>query len=344
MLRSYRVVLALWLAALGALLSACGGGGSSNAKDTLNKAFSTPIKSANVNLDLELTLNGIKQVKGPVKLSLQGPFVSGEGKTIPKVDWDIAASSGGQNFSAGFISTGDNAFVRFQGQNYELGRSAVAQINQQVQAASKKKSDKGLAQFGVHPRDWLTNASDEGTSKVGSVDTDHVSAAFDIGKFLDDLNTLVQKTGTRLGGTSAVLTPKEKQQIQKAVKNPRLDVYVGKSDHVIRRLSADVSFEIPKDQQAQLSGLKNGALSFSIEFSSVGGAQTIIAPKNARPISELTGKLGGLGGALGGGAGTGAAGSSGGASSDALQKYSQCLQKADASKPAELQKCADLLK
>src|SRR5436190_6780642 len=158
MIRTHRVFLALALVAVAALLSACGSSGSSNAQDTLNQAFSTPIKSANVDLNAQLTLNGLKQLKGPIKLTLQGPYESGQGKTIPKVDWDIAASAGGQNFTAGFISTGDDAFVSFQGQSYELGKAAVAQINQQVQSAAKQKNKNGLASLGVHPRDWLTSA------------------------------------------------------------------------------------------------------------------------------------------------------------------------------------------
>ena len=71
---------------------------------------------------------------------------------------------------------------------------------------------------------------------------------------------------------------------------------------------------------------------------------------SAKPLSELTAQLGGLGGVLGGAAGgsssgSGASGSgSSGPSSKALQAYSNCLQKADPSKAAELQKCAKLLK
>ena len=158
------------------------------------------------------------------------------------------------------------------------------------------------------------------------------------------MNTLVQKAGGNLpGGTTAPqLTPQEKQQIQKIVKNPRFDVYVGKNDHVIRRLSADISFNIPQAQQAQLSGLHNGTLSFSIEFTNVGQPQSISAPANAKPISELTSKLGSLGSALGGASGSGTSSAAPGA--DALTKYAQCLQKANSSKPAELAACDKLLK
>ena len=146
------------VAGLASALSACGGSSGGDVKSVLNQAFATPVKSANINLNLQLTLNGIKQLNGPVKLSLQGPYESGGSQTIPKVDWDIAASASGQNFDAGFISTGDDAFVTFQGQNYDLGKAAVAQLNQQIKNSAGKQ--KGLGQFGIHPRNWLTGAND----------------------------------------------------------------------------------------------------------------------------------------------------------------------------------------
>jgi hypothetical protein len=352
MLRTIRTLFLVVAAASVALLSACGGGSSGDVKNTLDQAFSTPIRSAKVNLDVTIKLDGVKSLNGPVKLSVQGPYESGGNQTIPKVDFDIAASAAGQNFTAGFISTGDDAWVAFQGQDYEVGKAAVTQINAQIKQAGGTKN-KGLSQFGIDPRGWLTDAKDEGSESVAGVDTSHVSAALDVSKFIDDVNKLVAKAGGNLAGGAATpqLTAAEKKQIADVVKNPRFDVYAGKNDHVIRRLSADVSFTVPQKQQAQLGGLTSGTISFSIEFSDVGKPQTIKAPTSSKPLSELTSQLGGLAGVLGGGAagsgssgtGTGTGTSSSGPSSAALQAYSACLQKADPSKPAELQKCAALL-
>jgi hypothetical protein len=351
--RTLRTFAFLLVVLTASALSACGGKSEGSVKDLLDKAFSSPIKSANVNLDLSLKVDGVQQLKDPVKLSLQGPYESGGGKTIPKVDWDIAVNAAGQSFSAGFVSTGDNAFVKFQGASYEVGAQAVTQLNNQIkQAAGKSNSKKGLSQFGIQPRNWIKDAKDEGGEKVAGTDTTHVSAKLDVGAFLDDVNKLVQRAGGNLpGGAQAQqLTADQKKQIQDVVKNPKFDVYVGKSDNTIRRLSADISFDVPKNQQARVQGLSGGQLSFSIEFADVGKPQTIKTPTGAKPITELTSKLGGLGSALGGsGSGaSGATGSSGsgssGPSQKALQDYSKCLQKANPSDAAALQKCSDLLK
>lgn len=328
--RSLRAVSMVVMVALAALLSACGGKSSSDVKDTLDKAFSTPIKSANVNLDVNLTLDGVKELNGPIKLNVQGPYETGGKKTIPKVDVDIAASAAGQNFTAGFISTGDNAWVSFQGQDYEVGSAAVAQVNKQIQQASAQKRS-GLSQFGIDPKNWLKDAKDEGTETVAGVETDHVSATLDVGAFLDDVNKLVQNAGRSVTGATRPprLTPSEKKQIEDVVKNPRFDVYVGKDDDIIRRLSADISFKVPEAQQGQLGGLTGGTLSFSIEFADVGRPQTITAPKSSKPLSELTQQLGGLSGVFGGATG--------------FDEYKKCLHKADPRKPADLQKCTKLL-
>src|SRR3954447_7017569 len=299
MLRTIRSLTLLVFALAMGVVAACGSGSSADVKDTLDKAFSTPIHTARIDLELTLKLDGIKELNGPVKLSVQGPYETGGNTTIPKADWDIAASASGQNFSAGFISTGDNAWIGFQGQNYEVGKQVVAQINQQIKQAAGQNKKQGLSQFGIDPRDWLKDAKDEGSEKVAGVDTDHVSAALDVGKFLDDLNRIVRKAGGTTG-TTAQITPAQKKQIQDVVENPRFDVYAGKDDHVIRRLSSDLSFSVPSDKQAQVGGLKSGTLSFSIEFANVGQPQTIKAPTNAKPLSELTAQLGGLSGVLGG--------------------------------------------
>ena len=63
------------------------------------------------------------------------------------------------------------------------------------------------------------------------------------------------------------LTPDQISKIADVVKDPKFDIYVGKSDDTIRRLSVSVDFTIPSAQRAQFQGAEGGTLSFSIDGS-----------------------------------------------------------------------------
>jgi hypothetical protein len=342
-------ILALLAAAL---IAGCGGGGgnSKDARALIDKAFKQSITSADMTLNIEAKVNGVAQLSQPISLKVAGPFQSnGKGK-LPSFNWQVSVSGGGQAFSGGLISTGQNAFVNFQGTNYEVGAAKVAQLNQQL---GQKAGSRSLKDFGIDPQAWVKDPTEQGSESVNGVDTTHVHANVDIGRMFTDFNKTIQKAGA-MGTTAAPqqLSPATIQKIQDVVKNPKFDIFVGKGDNKIRRLSVAVDFQIPADQRSKFQGAEGGTLNFSIDFAKVGEPKTITAPANARPLSELQQQLGGLGGGLGGlggsgsSGGTGGSGGSGGSNPSPAQfeKYSKCLQSASPSDTAAIQKCAQLLK
>jgi hypothetical protein len=350
-----------------ALLAACGSGGSSDdAKATVDKAFSHSIKSANIAFSFSAKVDGVAQLQQPISLKLSGPYQSnGRGK-LPSLNWQASFSGGGQSLSGGLISTGDNAFVSYQGSNYEVGAAQVAQINQQL--ASQTDQKKTLADFGIDPKNWITDAEDKGDESVNGADTTHVKAAVDVGKMLTDLNKTVQQAGGAMGTTApSQITPQQIDQIKQVVKNPTIDVYVGKDDDTLRRLNVSIDFQIPEAQRSQFQGAQGGNVTFSLDLRDVGKPQTVQAPANAKPLSELRSQLGGgtsggstfgggsgsgsggsgssgsgSGGSGSGGSGSGGSGSGGGASSADAQRWAKCIQKANGS-AAAIQKCNKIL-
>ena len=354
-LRRLGPAILLLIAALA--LSACGGKSEDEVKETLDSAFSTPIKSADVALDIEVKLDGVEQLKDPIAVKLTGPYKTNGDEKLPSFDWDLSLKGGGQTFSAGAVSTGDNAWVNFQGQAYEVGEELVKQANDQIKK-SNASGQRSLGDFGIDPRAWLQDPSDEGEEDVAGVKTTHISSKVDVGKLLDDINKALTQAGSQLGGQAGSppqLTDQQKKQIQDVVKDPEFDVYVGKDDNIVRRLSARLEFEVPEKNRQQLNGLEGGSLSFEIEFSNVGSAKTIQAPANAKPIAELgqalqglgLGGLGGVGsGSSGGGSGSsGGSGGSGGGNADAekFEEYTKCLERANPSDTAAIQDCAKIL-
>ena len=349
-----RLALVGSLLAAVALVAGCGGdsGSSKDARALIDKAFKQSIPSAEMTLNIQAKVNGVAQLQQPVSLKVAGPYESnGKGK-LPSFNWQVSISGGGQAFSGGVISTGENAFVNFQGTNYEVGADKVAQLNSQLgQQTGQKRS---LKDFGIDPQSWVQDPQDKGSESVNGVDTTHVQANLDVGRMFSDFNKTIQKAGAMGQQAPQQLSPEVIQKIQDIVKNPKFDIYVGKADSKIRRLSVSVDFEVPADQRANFGGAEGGTLNFSIDFAKVGEPQTITPPANARPISELQQQLGGIGGGLGGLGGSGSSGGSGGSggggsgssnpSPAQFEKYSKCLQSADPSDTGAIQKCAQLLK
>ena len=286
------------------LIAGCGGGDDTESvTELLDRAFETSIGSADVTLDIEVELEGVDELQDPIQISLTGPYETGADKTIPRVDWDITVSAQNQSFNANLTSTGDRAFVGFQGTDYEVSQETVDALNSQL-ASNVEEDGRNLSDFGVSAREWVVDAEEEGGEEVAGVETTHVSGKLDVTRVLEDLNTVVQeasKLGGQLGQQAPPsLTDEQKDQIEEVVDDPGFDAYVGKDDDRLRRLSADLEFEVPEDSREQAGGLEGGRVSFSIEFANVGSAQPIEAPEGARPISELTTQLQGLlGGALG---------------------------------------------
>jgi hypothetical protein len=353
-----RAALIFALLAAVALIAGCGGGGggsSADARALIDKAFKTSIPSADMTLNISADVKGVPTLQQPVSLKVAGPYQSnGKGK-LPDFNWQVSVSGGGQAFSGGLISTGDNAFVNFQGTNYELGTATVSQLNQRL--AAQTGTGKSLKSFGIDPQAWVKDPQDQGDESVNGADTTHVQASVDVAKMFTDFNKTIQSAGGAMGSSAPQqLSADTIQKIAQIVKSPKLDLYVGKSDNRIRRLSVKIDFEIPADQRAQFQGAESGTLSFQIDFAKVGEKQTVTAPANARPISELQQQLGGLGlggglGGSGGSSGSGGSGSSGSGGSGGstptpaqLDKYSKCLQAADPSDTGAIQQCSKLLK
>ncbi len=304
--RARRIAAAV--CALGALLAASGCGSEEEATELLDRAFVTPIGSADVALDTSLEINGVSQLEQPVRVQIRGPYRSGSNRTIPAVDLAVNFSGSGQNFAAGLVSTGKNAWVELLGQAYEVGPQQVQKANRQIAAGAGRRQSRSLKDFGVDPRRWLEDPSVEGDEEIAGAQTQHVSAGINIGRMLEDLNTVGQRASGQVGGGAAPrqLSAEQRERIERIVQDPEFDVYVGE-DNRVRRLSTVLDLEVPEEDQLASGGAKSGKISFSAEFSNVGSPQPITPPQQARPITELTSLLAQLfGGGAAGGAGGGA--------------------------------------
>jgi hypothetical protein len=355
-------------------LASCGGGNDrGDVEGLVDTAFSQEMDSADLKLDAEVQLEGSPVFDHPLRIQASGPFRTNEGK-LPSVDLEVAIGSdgGGQTVTTGFLSTGNRAFVKFQDVYYEEPASEVRRANWTF--AHNQRRHSSLRALGLDPRSWMLLAEDKGEEEVAGVKTRHLSGVLDVETLLGDLNRFVRRSGAAIGGATGRPPPKplSQEDIRKiggVVDDPSFEVYVGKRDQIVRRVSGRIEFDVPQDRRQEFHGLEGGKIQFSIEFRDVNGDQEIEAPRKARPLSKLTRSLGGLDALIelaggddaptdqgdlgadepdvrppsGNGGTEPPADESGTGPEEAFREYAECLDDARPEDTEALQACADLL-
>jgi hypothetical protein len=340
--------LVLLLLALVLPVAACGGGdsgdeatSSTDVNELLTQTFtgSKEIDSGKLALKLRIDARGEEaELDGPVSVTLTGPFES-EGDGLPKFDLDAAFEGAGQSIQAGATSTGDKGYVSFQGTDYVLGDQVFEQVKAGFEQAEKDAGgeQQSFASLGMDPRKWLTDPTNAGEAKVGDEDTIKITGGVDVGKLLDDVNAaLEQASSLGLAGAGDLperLTDKQRKQVVDSVEDPRVEIYTGTEDKILRRMVVNLGVD---DAGSDTSG----TVAFDVSITDLNEGQDISEPSDAKPFDELLGQLGALG-ALGAASGDDS-GSSGRGSAADLDKYSDCLTEA-AGDVEKTRECADLL-
>jgi hypothetical protein len=342
------VLLSLLLALVFAV-AACGGGSddeassSTDVNELLKQTFtgSKDVKSGNLDLALKVEAQGGEsQVQGPVSISLSGPFQAQDEGKLPKFKLEAAFEGAGQSIKAGATSTGDKGYLSFQGTDYVVEDRVFDQFKAGFEQAQKQGSDQkqSFASLGMDPRNWLTDPQNAGDSKVGDDDTIKITGGIDVAKLLDDVNNALSKASALgLGGAGQVpekLTEQQKREVAEAVEDPRVEIYTGKEDTILRRLVVNLGI----DDKASGS---SGTVGFDVSITDLNEDQDIAEPADAKPFKDLLGQLGGLGLGGAGGASSGS-GSGGSSSSEDLEKFSQCITEAGED-VEKARKCSDLL-
>ena len=118
----------------------------------------------------------------------------------------------------------------------------------------------------------------------------HLTAAVNVPAFLADVSKLSQAGGSLgLGSTGSTgsLSPAAVSELAKSIKSAHVDVYTGQSDHLLRRLEVTAAVTGTPQTQALLGGLSSANLKVLLEFSDLNKPQSISAPPNPEPASQL---------------------------------------------------------
>ena len=267
-------VIAVAIAAVALVVRGLGGGGGGAAGGASQQALEQALGggggagSGKFNATLAVSLQGVPpQVARPVTAKFSGAFERPKGGK-PRFDLEGTLDAAGQNLSFGVISTGDKAFVKVRGKTYLLP------AGQLQQAGTPNASS--LTSLGVDPKSWFTNVRDAGTATVAGVAVQHLTADFDAARAVADLRNLAAKSGQGQQVPQSAQTT-----IADAVKQAKVDLYSGKSDHVLRKLTVvgQLAGSAPSGGPAL-----HGTVNFDLEVTDVNHPQQITTPRNATPI------------------------------------------------------------
>jgi len=345
-----RTTLSLASAALlgAGLFAGCGGDSASDEDpaDVLERTFSGDKQVDSGVLDVSFSASAEGESSGEASGSLSGPFQSeGEG-ALPSFDLtaSVSASGAGQelDFEGGVISTGDAGFVNYQGTDYEVDDEIFQSFRQGFEESSGQAgaepanpcaSTEVLEAAGVDPVNWLTNLENEGTEDVEGTETIHVSGDANVEQLIEDVQAIQAECGEQVSEVG----PLELGIAEDAIDEASIDVYSGVDDDILRKLDFSFAIDVP----AAAGGGGSADVSLSLTLSGVNEEQTIEAPTDARPLSELAPELGGLGllGGLGAGGATPAPvvpdPGAGGAGTAPSQEFLDCLSQAETAEDAQ---------
>jgi hypothetical protein len=280
--------------------SEAAGGGSGEARALLERAFhrQRAVKSGDLELGLKADVSGARWLRGPIELRLAGPFKSGAAGKLPSIDWDVHLAGLGQRLSGGVLATGDNAFLRFQGRSYELGRDSFATLTRRLGLARPDR--RGYPRLGgIDPASWLEDPKLEDGERIGGAQTRKVTGSVDVHKAVRDLASVLDSPAVRERlrrkglGTRPLRPPSDEdlKRIEDAIEGIHVELNVDRND-LLRRFVARIDLDARHDGE----GAK-GRLTFAYVLRRVGTNRVIRAPSGARPLGELFGGfgLGGLG-------------------------------------------------
>lgn len=291
------------LAALTALLSACGGGGggSSDPQKVIEQATFKGVESG----DLGMTLNVKSEGKegGQMKIALSGPFQSTGKKSLPELGLEVSAhgDAAGEkvDFEGGFTLLNDRAYIGYKGKQYEVDPTTFSFVKAAIEEGEQQGEKEGAAgeasacqkaATSIDIGEFVNNVEDEGGEEVEGVKTTKLSGDLDPKGAVDAIIKLAETPACSAELEAAGSLPlnelKEgKGELTGAIKKAHAEIYVGEDDHIIRKIDAELTVEPPG------SGEK---VEVELEFTlgKVNEKQSIKAPASSEPLEGLFGELG----------------------------------------------------
>jgi hypothetical protein len=168
------------------------------------------------------------------------------------------------------VSTGEQGFIGVDGRWYRL---SAAQYKRVFEPA---KNETLVGALGFDPRKWLVDPKLEGTAHVGGVEANHITGGVDADAMLTDLGFFESNSG------QSAEARRFTELLQSSKKHGTMDVFAGKQDGILRRISVAAQMEA-----AEGGPPVRATLTFAFGLHKVNQPVSVEAPKQALPPTQI---------------------------------------------------------
>jgi hypothetical protein len=311
---------ALAVAALlaAATLAACGGGSSSDKGATSaggarkdakaiallrRQTFGPNAKARSGMLDgtIDVDVKGVPRFKGTISITQSGPFDLPAGADVPDFDLSVSLGLRDKPYGGDLVLVDRKAFIALGTTGYTLPDATSANIVKPAPAASNGLT-KTLAVFYIAPQRWEKDPRIVGDESIAGVDTVHVTTGVRAARFFLDASRLTALLTslrvTEVAGLPAAIDRAARAALVRSVKSGTGDVWIGKSDHVLRKAHLAMSLAMSQADRRRLGGIRSLKLVADLNVSDVGRRQKISKPAQLGSYQDLQGTLDVLGEAI----------------------------------------------
>ena len=294
-------------------LAACGGsdsdsgagaGSAADGRAAADKIIAQAIaandkaRSGQIDGTIDVAVEGVPRFKEPLQLTANGAYDLPAGADVPDFDIDVGLGLNGGVIGGGLVLADGKGFITLGDTGYPLPAAISAKIAKPARA-KRNGLTKTAGMFYINPEGWQKNATLVGDARVAGEDVQHLEADIRPDRFFDDIARLVDVL-TALRVTQAVALPehldaKARAALVRSVTLARGEVWIGTSDHVLRKATLKGAIKVAKRDQKVLGGVTGGTLDATINVTEVGTKHPIAAPKQRGSYSALQLSLDALG-------------------------------------------------
>ncbi len=260
--------------------------------DVVERAFEQEVRSA----DVSFVVTAREDRPGGaelVRVSLAGPMRSNGSAKLQSFDWRVGLlAPGAPELRARVVSDGDHVSVRHEGRTYVVPDAEVAAFNRELARGARADDEldelEDVQREGVDLKGWFPQSEALPDARLHGEAVAHVSGRLDVSHALRDLRRLARHPALRakLAGSGLdELDDREIRTIDRAVTDPRFDLYAGKRDGKLRRVDARMRVRAGRGMPALRVDVR-------VEQRDVDRVGRIAAPaRDGRPIEELGRRL-----------------------------------------------------